>query len=124
MCFSSTRMVSPTVSKSWCTMRAPVDQFAVGDRHACQFDVLVDDRLHRSVERPDHQLEATESLALEFGEVFTELVASLLDSPTVLPWSERVPRRLLMLSVGRMAPARTRPLPLASPNRMAASRAR
>ncbi len=47
--------------------RALVDSFAVGDRHACQFDVLVDDRLHRSVERPDHQLEATESLALEFG---------------------------------------------------------
>ena len=47
--------------------RALVDSFAVGDRDACQFDVLVDDRLHHSVERPDHQLEATESLMLEFG---------------------------------------------------------
>jgi len=78
--------------------RSPFDPVTVGDRHPGQLDVLVDRGFHRAIECLDHDLEPIESLALELHQIFTELVATLLDPRTVLPRDVVPPRRLLTLS--------------------------
>ena len=64
---------------------AAVDPVIVGDDHPGELDVLVGDRLERTVELLDDEVEPAERLGSSCAELLAELVSGLLHEPRPYP---------------------------------------